>query len=207
MFGAYRHREVVSAAVEKILDCIEYKGDSRDGALLREGLRETPERVLKYYQEIMSGYDEADPAALLKSFIDGADGCDEMVFEGGIPFYSMCEHHMAPFFGVAHIGYIPNKEIVGLSKIPRLLDVFAKRLQVQERLGNQVADMLYEGLQARGVGVVLRARHLCMESRGVRKTGVLTYTSSLRGAFKDDARARSEFLTFVQMADQRMTAV
>ncbi|HKX35119.1 MAG TPA: GTP cyclohydrolase I FolE [Rhizorhapis sp.] len=182
----------------------------------RQGLAETPARVTKYLQEITSGYDK-DPAQILKVFTDGADNVDEMIVVGGIPFYSMCEHHMAPFFGVAHVAYIPGKRdpqgisgddsktrIVGLSKIPRLLEIFARRLQVQERITDQVADTLYKELGALGVGVVIRARHLCMESRGVQARGTVTYTSSLRGAIKDKPEARNEFMQFVALADARM---
>lgn len=182
----------------------------------RGGLLETPQRFMKYMQEITSGKD-GDPAALLKVFEDGAEDVDEMVVVAGIPFYSMCEHHMAPFFGQAHIAYIPGKRgadgvqsseaktrIVGLSKIPRLLDMFSKRLQVQERITNQVAETMYKELGALGVGVVLRARHMCMEMRGIKKAGSITYTSALRGAIKERPETRSEFMRFVEMADSRM---
>lgn len=184
----------------------------------RGGLQDTPKRFMAYMREATSGNGQ-DPKALLKVFDDGGENVDEMVVVAGIPFYSMCEHHMAPFFGVAHIAYIPGKEgmatagqetktrIVGLSKLPRLLDLFARRLQVQERLTNQVADVLHNELGALGVGVVLRARHLCMEMRGVRKPGSMTYTSALRGAIKDKPPARDEFMRFVQMADSRMGAL
>lgn len=182
----------------------------------RGGLAETPKRWINYMQECTSGMGQ-DPKVLLKVFEDGAENVDEMVVVGGIPFYSMCEHHMAPFFGQAHIAYIPSKRgadgvqgsdaktrIVGLSKLPRLLDLFAKRLQVQERITNQVADVLYQELGAVGVGVVLRARHLCMEMRGIKKPGSVTYTSALRGAIKERPETRSEFMRFVEMADSRM---
>jgi len=178
----------------------------------RGGLCETPQRWLAYMREATSGMNQ-DPKALLKVFEDGAENVDEMVVVAGIPFYSMCEHHMAPFFGQAHIAYIPGKRgyrendktrIVGLSKLPRLLDLFAKRLQVQERITNQVADVLAKELGALGVGVVLRARRLCMEMRGVKKPGSITYTSALRGCIKERPETRSEFLRFVEMADARM---
>jgi GTP cyclohydrolase I len=159
----------------------------------RQGLRETPARVVGAWREWFSGY-QVDPQALLKCFEDGADGVDEMVLVRDIPVYSHCEHHMAPFFGVAHVAYIPNGRIVGLSKVPRLVDAFARRLQVQERLTNQVADAMWEYLQPRGVGVVLACRHLCMESRGIQRTGTSTITSALRGDIKDQPEARAEFL-------------
>lgn len=159
----------------------------------RGGLAETPARVAKAWKEWCSGYDK-NPADILKTFEDGAEGADEMVVVKNIPFYTHCEHHMAPFFGTATIGYLPNKKIVGLSKLSRLLDIYAKRLQVQERLGYQIADAIMEHLNALGCGVVITARHLCMESRGICKQGSETSTSALRGLFKDDATVRNEFL-------------
>lgn len=160
---------------------------------LREGLHETPMRVAKAWGFWTSGYGK-DPADVLKTFEDGAEGVDEMVVVKDIPFYSHCEHHMAPIFGTATIGYLPDKRIVGLSKLSRLLDIFARRLQVQERLTCQVADALMEHLAPRGAGVVISARHLCMESRGVCQQGHHTVTSALRGVFKAEPDARSEFL-------------
>lgn len=170
----------------------------------RAGLRETPDRVAKAWEHWTQGYWQ-DPIAVLKTFKDGADGVDEMVFLGKIPFYSHCEHHLAPFFGVAHVGYIPNGAIVGLSKLPRLVEMYAQRLQVQERLCNQVADAMWEGLKPRGVGVVLQARHMCMESRGISKPGVVTVTSAVRGNFKDRPEVRAEFMSFVQTHMQGLT--
>lgn len=159
----------------------------------RGGLVETPARVVKAWQEWTSGYG-VDPACLLKTFEDGADGVDEMVAVVDIPFYSHCEHHLAPFFGTATIAYIPKGRVVGLSKLSRLLDVFARRLQVQERLTNQIVDALMEHLSPVGAAAKLRARHLCMESRGVKQQGHHTVTTALRGAFKEQAAARAEFL-------------
>lgn len=159
----------------------------------RGGLEETPKRVAKAWKEWCGGYD-VDPATVLKTFEDGAEGVDEMVVVKNIPFYTHCEHHMAPFFGTATIGYLPDKKIVGLSKLSRLLDIYAKRLQVQERLGCQVADAIMDHLGALGCGVVITARHLCMESRGICKQGSETSTSALRGLFKDDPAVRNEFL-------------
>jgi GTP cyclohydrolase I len=170
----------------------------------RPGLAETPRRAAEYFLHMMSGYlvkDEELPA-LLKSFTDGAEGCDEMVALANIPTFSMCEHHLAPIFGVTHIGYIPNEKIIGLSKMPRLVDVFARRLQVQERLTVQIADALWNTLKPKGVGVVIRARHLCMEARGVERVGIDTRTSALRGVMKDEG-ARGEFLQFVASGDKR----
>lgn len=159
----------------------------------RGGLLETPARVLKAWRHWTSGY-KTDIPGLLKTFEDGADGCDEMVIVKDIPFYTHCEHHMAPFFGTATVAYIPDGKIVGLSKLSRVVDAFARRLQVQERLTNQVADALWENLAPKGVGVVIRARHLCMESRGICQQGHHTITSALRGVMRDSAAARSEFM-------------
>lgn len=158
----------------------------------REGLQETPARVAAAWQFWSKGYDE-DPAAILKVFEDGAENVNEMVVVKDIPFYTHCEHHMAPFFGKATVAYIPNGKIVGLSKINRLVDCFARRLQVQERLTTQIADAIMEHLDPKGVGVLLNARHLCMESRGVCQHGHSTTTSALRGAF-EQGTTRQEFL-------------
>ena len=159
----------------------------------RGGLLETPERYIKALKEMTRGYTQ-QPADLLKCFEDGAENYNELVIVRDIPFYSMCEHHMAPFFGTATIGYIPNGKVVGLTKLSRQLDVFAKRLQVQERMTAQVADSLMEHLAPLGVGVLVQARHLCMESRGVCKQGHSTSTSALRGVLLNDPAARAEFL-------------
>lgn len=167
----------------------------------REGLRETPERVSRAWAEWTSGYG-VDPVSILKSFADGASGYDELVFQGGISLYSHCEHHLAPIFGVAHVGYIPRSRIVGLSKIAKLVDVFARRLQVQERMTVQIAGVLQEALEPRAVGVVLQCRHLCMESRGIRRVGTVTQTSCLLGEFRDEPEARAEFMGMVHAARQ-----
>lgn len=163
----------------------------------REGLLETPKRVAKALSFWTQGYSQ-DPVEILKTFEDGAENCDEMVIVRDIPFYSKCEHHMADIFGTASIAYIPDGRIVGLSKLNRLLDVFARRLQVQERLTNQIADALTSALEPKGVGVVIRARHMCMESRGVCQQGHHTITSALRGVLKTDPAARAEFMSLVK---------
>jgi GTP cyclohydrolase I len=174
---------------ETIKDLLEHIGEDPG----RGGLLETPERVAAAWRFWCSGYD-VDPAAILKTFEDGAEGCDEMVVVKDVPFYTHCEHHMAPFFGTATIGYLPDRKIVGLSKLNRVLDVFARRLQVQERLTAQVADALMEHVMPLGCGVVTKARHLCMESRGVCQQGHHTVNSALRGVFKTEASTRAEFL-------------
>lgn len=165
----------------------------------REGLRETPERFCRAMQEMTEGYN-IDVKKLLKVFKDGGEAYDEMVFVGAIPFYSTCEHHLVPFFGVAHVGYIPaNGRIVGLSKIPRLIDAFAKRFTVQERITTLVADTMHDVLKARGVAVQLQARHMCMEMRGVAKPGAVTTTTALRGLLHK-AKARAEFYAMIASA-------
>lgn len=175
-----------------------------DPAGSRSGTEETPIRMAKALMDMTSGYDER-PEDVLKTFEDGAEHYDQMVFQGSIPFYSLCEHHVVPFFGVAHIGYIPSGRIAGLSKLARLVELFAKRLQVQERLTSQIANALNENLKPVGVGVVIKARHMCMESRGVKKPGTITYTSALLGAIREEARG--EFMHFVDLADRRTPSV
>lgn len=163
----------------------------------RAGLKETPKRFVKALEEYTMGY-EMDPEQILKVFEDGAQGADEMVIVRDIPFYSLCEHHMAPFFGTVDIGYIPDGKIVGLSKLARLTEVFGRRLQVQERMTNQIADALFDILKCKGVGVRVYARHLCMEARGARCQGANTMTTALRGELYDSLPARTEFLDAVR---------
>lgn len=162
----------------------------------RGGLAETPSRVAKAWGYWCGGYG-LDPADILKTFEDGAQNVNEMVMVKNIPFYSHCEHHMAAFFGSATIAYIPDGRIVGLSKLNRLVDIFARRLQVQERLTTQIADALVEHLKPKGVGVIVNARHLCMESRGVRQQGQSTTTSALRGVMLEGS-PRAEFLSLAK---------
>lgn len=162
----------------------------------REGLRDTPARVAKAWEFWTSGY-HLNAADILKTFDDGADGCDEMVVRKNIPLYSKCEHHLADIFGVATVAYIPRGKIVGLSKLDRLVDMYGRRLQVQERLTNQIADAIQTHLDPIGVGVWVSARHMCIESRGVRNADSTTITSALRGAIRTDASARAEFFAMV----------
>lgn len=159
----------------------------------RGGLLETPKRVTKAWREWTKGYGQ-DVANVLKVFEDGGERYDQMVTVKDIPIYSHCEHHLAAIFGTATISYIPDGKIVGLSKLSRVADVFARRLQVQERLTDQIADALHEHLKPKGVGVLIRARHLCMESRGLCQQGHHTITTALRGVIKDDQGPREEFL-------------
>lgn len=163
----------------------------------RPGLLDTPARVAKAWKHWTSGY-EQDPAELLKSFSDGAEEYNELIVVRGIPVYSHCEHHLAPFFGKATIGYVPNGKIVGLSKLTRLVDCFAKRLQVQERLTSQIANALMTGLEPKAVGVVIRCRHMCMESRGIRTPGEETVTSAMLGELQPNLALRTEFLALAR---------
>ena len=161
----------------------------------REGLRETPARVARMYQEIFTGL-AADPRDELSTTFAAEQA--EMVVVRDIPFYSMCEHHLLPFHGVAHLGYLPNGRIVGLSKIARLVETLSRRPQVQERLTGQIADTFCEVLDPLGAGVVIEAEHLCMTMRGIKKPGSKTITSALRGVFRDSPETRREFLANVR---------
>lgn len=165
----------------------------------REGLKETPERVLRAYGEWFKGYAQ-DPADLFKVFEDGAEGADEMVLLTNIPVFSHCEHHITPIVGVAHVAYIPNKRIIGISKLARVVDLFSRRLQVQERLTNQIADTIQDHLQPLGVAVIVKAKHFCMATRGVNTPNVDTITSAMRGAFMEKPQTRAEFMSLVSQA-------
>ncbi|HZW38712.1 MAG TPA: GTP cyclohydrolase I FolE [Ignavibacteriaceae bacterium] len=162
----------------------------------REGLLATPKRVAKAYEYLTAGY-KKDIEDVLNNAIFH-EKYDEMVLVKNIDFYSMCEHHMLPFYGKAHVAYIPDGKIVGLSKIPRIVDVFARRLQVQERMTQQIADTLEEYLQPTGVAVVVEAYHMCMMMRGVEKQNSSATTSAMHGVFREDARTRSEFMTLIK---------
>ncbi len=167
----------------------------------RDGLRGTPDRVRRMYAELTDGY-RTDPETLLNGAAFEVD-YDEMVVVRDIEFYSLCEHHLLPFFGKAHVGYLPRGRVIGLSKIPRVVDMYAHRLQVQERLTQQVATFLMERLEPKGVGCVVEATHLCTVMRGVRKQEATMVTSAMLGTFRRDARTRSEFLTFIGHTSDR----
>jgi GTP cyclohydrolase IA len=156
----------------------------------REGLKDTPKRYIKFLQEFLL------PSKFEFTTFDG-EGTDEMIIQTNIPFYSLCEHHVAPFFGVAHVAYIPNEKIVGLSKLARCVDLYANRLQNQERITTQIAERLEKELNPAGVAVSLTAQHLCMCMRGVKKNNTWTTTSKMLGAFKNDLNARNEFLSYI----------
>ena len=181
--------EPVEAAVRQIL--VE-TGEDPD----REGLRETPSRVRRMYAELTAGY-HVDPERLVNNAIFEVD-YSEMVVVKDIPFYSLCEHHLLPFFGQAAVAYIPEGRVIGLSKIPRIVEMYARRLQVQERMTKQIADFLMERLQPRGVGVVVEASHLCAVMRGVRKPGTIMTTSHVLGLFRSADRTRAEFFAHLE---------
>jgi len=160
----------------------------------REGLLDTPKRIAKSYEKLFEGYGK-DPKDLLTEF-DGED-YDQMIICKDIDFFSTCEHHMLPFIGKAHIGYIPNKKIIGISKLPRIVEIFSRRLQNQERLTMQIANTLIKLLNPKGVGIVIEAQHLCMRARGVEKQNAVMTTSAFKGLFKEHSKTRSEFLKLI----------
>lgn len=162
----------------------------------REGLLDTPKRVAKAYRDWFSGY-QMDPREYLQRTFEEVAGYDEMIVLRDIEFESHCEHHMAPIIGRAHVGYLPSGKVVGISKLARVVDVYARRFQVQEKLTAQIAQAIQDVLQPRGVGVVIEATHECMTTRGVHKRGVSMVTSKMLGEFREDARTRSEFLRFL----------
>ena len=162
----------------------------------REGLLDTPARVVKAYEDWFSGYN-SDPVEYLKKVFYQTDGYDEMVVLKDISFESHCEHHMAPFIGKAHVGYLPDKKVVGISKLARVVDVFSKRLQVQETMTSQIAHCIQDVLMPKGVGVVIQGVHQCMTTRGVHKPGVSMTTSQLLGEFRTDPKTRAEFLNVI----------
>lgn len=186
------HEKIVTA-VRMILEAV---GENPD----REGLRDTPERVARMYEEVFSGLHQDPREAVSKIFRE--ESYDEIVLLKDVPFHSMCEHHLLPFTGRAHVGYIPGKQpesgIVGLSKLARAVDVFSRRPQVQERLTNQIADLIEDAVVPRGVVVVLEAEHTCMTIRGVRKPGSLMITSAMRGVFRDNLASRNEVLGLIR---------
>jgi len=162
----------------------------------REGLVRTPERVHRAYEHLTRGYKE-DPQAMLQKALFTVT-YDEMVIVKDVEMFSLCEHHLLPFFGKVHVAYIPNGKVVGLSKIPRLIEIFSRRLQIQERLTTQIAETIQQAIQPQGVGVVIEARHLCMMMRGVEKQHSATVTSSMLGCFRDEQETRGEFLSLIR---------
>jgi GTP cyclohydrolase IA len=184
-------RTAAEAAVQTLLL---WAGEDPD----REGLRETPKRVVNAYADWFSGY-RSDPGEYMRRTFEEVDGYDEMVVLRDISFESFCEHHMAPIIGRAHVGYLPTDRVVGISKLARVVEGFARRFQVQEKLTAQIAGCINDVLQPRGVGVVIDAVHQCMTTRGVHKRGVSMVTSKMLGTFRDDASTRAEFLRFIDI--------
>ncbi len=182
-------REEAEAAVRTL---IRWAGDDPD----REGLLETPGRVVRSYEEYFSGYGQ-DPVEILATTFSEVNGYDEMIVMNDIRFESHCEHHIAPIIGRAHIGYLPNRRVVGISKLARLVEVYARRLQIQEKMTVQIADTLQQVLRPKGVAVVVEAAHQCMTTRGVHKPGVALVTSRMVGAFRDNPATRREFLSII----------
>lgn len=182
-------RKEAEAAVRTLL---RWTGDDPD----REGLLNTPERVVRAYEEWFAGY-QVDPVDLLQRTFSETDGYDEMVVLRDIRFESYCEHHIAPIIGKVHIAYLPDRRVIGISKLARLVDVYAKRLQIQEKMTAQIANTLRDVLLPKGVAVVIEAQHQCMTTRGVHKSGVSMVTSRMLGAFRDNAATRREFLAMI----------
>ena len=189
---AATRRPSAAEAQEAVRTLIRWAGDDPT----REGLQGTPDRVVRAYEEWFAGYWE-DPVAILQRTFEETEGYDEMVLLKDIAFSSYCEHHIAPIVGVAHVAYLPANRVVGISKLARIVEVYAKRLQIQEKMTSQIAHVLDRVLEPRGVAVVIDAQHQCMTTRGVNKTGVAMVTSKLLGAFREDDKTRREFLSMI----------
>lgn len=179
-------------AEEAVRTLLLWAGDDPD----REGLLGTPDRVVRSYEEFFVGYSQ-DPEAILRTTFEEVEGYDEMVLLRDIPFESHCEHHMVPIIGKAHVAYLPNNRVVGISKLARVVEAYAKRLQIQEKMTAQVANAINNVLHPKGVAVVIEGEHQCMTTRGVQKPGVSMVTSTMLGAFREDASTRREFLSFI----------
>jgi len=177
---------------EHLKDIFTFIGEKPD----REGLLDTPKRIIKSWKKLYGGYAQDPKEVLVRSFQEGA--CEEMVGLAEIEFYSTCEHHMLPFFGTIHIGYIPNKKVVGISKLSRLVEVYARRMQIQERMTTEIAQALETHLEPKGVIVICKAQHFCMTARGVEKQKAKMITSAIRGAYEEQA-VRSEFISLIQL--------
>jgi len=190
--AALRHRPTRNEAEEAVRTLIRWAGDNPS----REGLQGTPDRVVRSYEEFFAGYTE-DPVSILERTFEETDGYDEIVLLKDIDFESHCEHHMVPIIGKAHIGYMPDKRVVGISKLARVVEVFAKRLQIQEKMTAQIANTIMQVLQPRGVAVVIESTHQCMTTRGVHKTGVSMTTSRMVGIFRENPATRQEFLSMI----------
>ncbi len=183
-------REQAEKAVRTL---IQWAGDNPD----REGLADTPARFVRAWEEYFSGYNE-DPIDVLERTFQETGGYDEMVVLRDIEFFSHCEHHVVPIIGKVHVAYLPSNRVIGISKLARVVEIFARRLQIQEKLTAQIAQTIDEVLEPKGVGVVVQAQHQCMTTRGVKKSGVSMITSHMLGAFRDDSKTRREFLSFIE---------
>ena len=192
-------RPTTAEAEQAVRTLLRWAGDDPE----REGLLDTPGRVVRAYRQWFRGYEE-DPVAMLQRTFEEVEGYDEMVVLRDIRFESFCEHHLAPIIGVAHVGYIPTDRVVGISKLVRLVDAYAKRLQVQEKMTAQIANTLMTVLKPEGVAVVMEAEHHCMSTRGVNKHGVSMVTSTMLGAFREDHRTRKEFMDIIGNPTNRM---
>ena len=186
------HKISDEKAEEAVKTIIQWIGEDPE----REGLASTPKRVIKAFREYFKGYTE-DPKKFLSKTFTEVEGYDDMVIEKGISIQSHCEHHMAPIIGRAHVGYLPHRRVVGISKLARVVEVYAKRLQIQEKMTAQVANLINDVLQPKGTAVIIEAAHQCMTTRGVHKTGVTMATSRMLGAFRDDPTTRREFLSMI----------
>jgi len=192
-------RPTAAEAEEAVRTLLRWAGDDPE----REGLQDTPGRVTRAYRQWFRGYEE-DPVAMLQRTFEEVEGYDEMVVLRDIRFESYCEHHLAPIIGKAHVGYIPTDRVVGISKLARLVDAYAKRMQVQEKMTAQIANTLMDVLKPRGVAVVMEGEHHCMSTRGVHKHGVSMVTSTMLGSFREDHRTRKEFMDIIGNPTNRM---
>lgn len=189
-----------SALQEKFENCVKTMLELMGENPYREGLLRTPTRIFSTYEFLTSGYKQDLEEILNNALFESSN--NEMILVRDIEFYSLCEHHLLPFFGRVHVAYIPDSKVVGLSKIPRLVEVFARRLQIQEQLTEQIADVLMQSVGAKGVGVVIEARHMCIEMRGIQKANSTTSTSALRGLFLKNEKTREEFFTLINSPKQ-----
>ncbi|MBT3170489.1 MAG: GTP cyclohydrolase I FolE [Rhodospirillaceae bacterium] len=187
-----KNRPSKEEARDAVRTLIKWAGDDPD----REGLLDTPDRVVRAYEEYYAGYRQ-DPVEILNKSFEETDGYDEMVVLKGVEINSHCEHHMAPIVGRVHIGYLPDKSVVGISKLARIVEVYARRMQIQEKMTAQIADALGDVIKPRGVGVVVEAAHHCMTTRGIQKRGVMMVTSRMLGTFRTDPKTRREFLAVI----------
>ncbi len=190
--AAARNRPTRDDAMQAVRTLIRWAGDDPQ----REGLLGTPDRVVRSYEEFFAGYDE-EPIVILSRTFEEISGYDEVVVLRDIPFESHCEHHMVPIIGKAHVGYLPDRRVVGISKLARVVDIYARRLQIQEKMTAEIANTILVALQPKGVAVVIEAAHECMTTRGVHRPGVSMVTSQMLGVFRDDPSTRREFLALI----------